>query len=205
MSNSYKYDDFDHTYIDSETGILKNLLNITDEDTLIFIESGVVTKRLNQLYKKTINISNIQSLFDIHKYLFQDIYSWAGQARTVEISKTDKQFFPTSHFQKAFNYINTLIEEYKQIQKEDIKQISTKLADILDSINYLHPFREGNGRAQREFIRTLALEKDYILNLNPIDNSNIYERYMQGTINSDLSISSDLIFELLKKNKKDEI
>ncbi len=86
-----------------------------------------------------------------------------------------------------------MIFEYKKIQKSDRQ----KLAEILDSVNHLHPFREGNGRAQREFIRLLALEKGLLLNLNPPDNTNIYERYMQGTINSDVKKLANLIFELI--------
>ena len=64
----------------------------------------------------------------------------------------------------------------------------------------MHPFREGNGRAQREFIRLLALEKGFNLNLNPPDNKNIYERYMQGAIESDVKILSELILELIDEN-----
>ena len=71
------------------------------------------------------------------------------------------------------------------------------LAELLDSINYLHPFREGNGRAQREFIRILALEKNYTLNLNPPDNFDVYERYMSGTIEGDVEKLTALILELL--------
>jgi cell filamentation protein len=71
------------------------------------------------------------------------------------------------------------------------------LAEILDNINFLHPFREGNGRTQREFIRTLALQKGFLLNLNPPNNKNIYDRYMRGTIESDLKLLADLIQELL--------
>ena len=65
----------------------------------------------------------------------------------------------------------------------------------MDYINYLHPFREGNGRAQREFLRALALEKDLILNINPADDKNVYDRYMNGTINSDIKILTELILE----------
>ncbi len=202
MSDFYKYDDFDYTYIDPKTGVLKNLLNITDEDTLIFVESGAVVKRLKQLYEKPIEIIGIKSLFSIHKYLFQDIYSWVWKKRTVEISKSGKQFFPTSYFEKAFSYIDNLILEYKNIHSNDKKQIAIKLANILDTVNYLHPFREGNGRTQREFIRSLALQKNCILNLNPIDDASVYKRYMQGTINSDLDILSNLIFELITEEEK---
>lgn len=66
-------------------------------------------------------------------------------------------------------------------------------------MNFLHPFREGNGCTQREFIRLLAKEKGWSLNLNPPDNREIYERYMDGTINGNADELSALIFECLKK------
>lgn len=199
MSNSYKYIDPDFTYTDPKTGILRNLADISDEDVLHFVESGAVTKRVQELFIKPIKIKDTNSLFVIHKHLFQDIYFWAGKKRIVEISKDGKQFFPTSHFENAFRYIDTLILEYKKIRKIDKLKLAQKLAEILDNVNYLHPFREGNGRAQREFMRLLALEKGLSLNLNPPDNTSVYERYMQGTINSDLKTLSNLIFELINE------
>ena len=98
MSNSYKYIDPDYTYTDPNTGILRNLHDITDTEVLLFVESSAVTKRLQELYEKPIKIKGIDSLFEIHKHLFQDIFVWAGKKRIVEISKDGKQFFPTTHF-----------------------------------------------------------------------------------------------------------
>ncbi|MFN7312494.1 MAG: Fic/DOC family protein [Bacteroidota bacterium] len=201
MSNSYKYIDLEHTYIDPESGILKNLLGITDPEVLLFVESGAVTKRLKELYEHPIEIKGIETLFDIHRYLFQDVYHWAGKKRIVEISKDGKQFFPTTHFENAFRYIDILIGEFKLISEDNIKQLAEKLAEILDHIDYLHPFREGNGRAQREFLRILALEKGINLNLNPPDNSHVYERYMKGTIESNIPTLTELIYELIKASK----
>jgi len=71
------------------------------------------------------------------------------------------------------------------------------LAEILDNINFSHPFREGNGRTQREFLRILALEKGFYLNLNPPDNKDVYDRYMKGTVGSNVTILQELIFELI--------
>jgi len=133
----------------------------------------------------------------IHKHLFQDVYSWAGEKRKVEISKAGKQFFPTTHFDNAFHFIDTLISDFRNISKKEKLQLAVKLAEILDTVNYLHPFREGNGRTQREFLRLLALEKGLILNLNPPDNKSVYDKYMQGTINSDVKILTKLILELI--------
>ena len=202
MSNSYKYIDPDFTYTDPKTRLLRNLQHITDPDVLLFVESGVVTKRLQELYEKPIKIKGIDTLFEIHRYLFQDIYVWAGKKRTVEISKDGKQFFPTSHFDNAFRYIDQLIAEFKKIPKDDQKRLAGKLVEILDNVNYLHPFREGNGRTQREFLRLLALEKHLTLNLNPPDNKSVYERYMKGTVESDVKTLTELIFELIGINDK---
>jgi cell filamentation protein len=87
--------------------------------------------------------------------------------------------------------------EYRQIDNADKLKLAHKLAEILDTVNYLHPFREGNGRTQREFLRLLALEKGLSLNLNPPDNADIYERYMSGTIDGDVEKLSQLILELI--------
>ena len=76
------------------------------------------------------------------------------------------------------------------------------MAEILDNVNYLHPFREGNGRTQREFLRLLALEKRLTLNLNPPDNKSAYERYMKGTIESDVKTLTELVLEIIDTNDK---
>lgn len=197
MSNSYKYIDPDYTYTNPKKGILRNLQDIEDPDVLLFVESGAVTKRLQELDENPIKIKGIDSLFEIHRHLFQDIYVWAGKKRIVEISKDGKQFFPTSHFDNALRYIDQLIAEFKKIPKNNNKQLAEKLAEILDNVNYLHPFREGNGRTQREFLRLLSLEKGLTLNLNPPDNESIYKRYMKGSIESDVEILKEFIFELI--------
>jgi cell filamentation protein len=80
--------------------------------------------------------------------------------------------------------------------------LAEKLAEILDNVNYLHPFREGNGRTQREFLRLLALEKGLTLNLNPPDEESVYERYMKGIIESDSLTLNELIFERIGTNDK---
>ena len=202
MSDSYKYIDNDSTYIDSKSGVLKNLAELTDADALLFFESVAVAKRIQELYENPIKIKGINNLFEIHKHLFQDVYAWAGEKRKVEIGKSGKQFFPTTHFENAFRYIDSLILDFKTIPNDNKLQIAKILAEILDAVNYLHPFREGNGRAQREFLRLLALDKNIVLNLNPPDDKKIYEQYMQGTINSDVEVLTNLIIELINKYPK---
>jgi cell filamentation protein len=197
MANKYKYIDPELFYT-NRNGILRNIAKIDDEKVLIAFESFKVSKRIEELSEKPIKIKDSNSLLEIHHYLFQDVYEWAGKSRTVNISKNGKQFFDGERFNMGFQYIDTLITEYSVLNKKNRKEIASKLAEILDTVNYLHPFREGDGRTQREFLRLLALEKELYLNLNPPDNKNIYERYMKGTIESNLNILEALIFELLE-------
>jgi cell filamentation protein len=202
MSDSYKYIDPDYTYVDPSSGLLKNLLDISDHDVLLFVESSAVSKRLQELFRNPITIKGTSSLLEIHQHLFQDIYAWAGKVRTVNISKDGKPFFDGERFSSAFQYIDSLIEEYRTIDSSSFEEIAKALASILDHVNFLHPFREGNGRTQREFIRLLALEKGLTLNLNPADNANVYTQYMQGTINGDIELLSQLILEQINNNNE---
>jgi cell filamentation protein len=198
MKDSYKYLDPDFIYSDAKSHILKNKANIADSKLLLAFESLRVSKRLEELAIHPFEVHGISSLFEIHRYLFQDVYDWAGKMRTVEISKAGKQFFPIERFGTALPYLDKLIHAFLATPPSDRQKISNQLANILDAINEFHPFREGNGRAQREFIRELALKKDWLIDLNPPDNENIYRRYMEGTIEGDLSKLTALIFELLK-------
>jgi len=201
MCNKYEYLDPDYTYSNKKTGVLFNLGGFSNSQDLDFFESAAVTKRLKELDDNPIFIKDSRSLFVIHKYIFQDVYKWAGERRTVEISKEGNQFFPTSHFDTALEYIDGLIAGYKQCDRNNIYELSKKLADILDAINHLHPFREGNGRAQREFLRALALEKQLQLRLNPQDNLDVYRQYMTGTIEGNVDKLSGLILKLLSESK----
>lgn len=197
MRNDYQYIDPDSIYTDPATGVLRNLGGITDHDALTFVETAATTKRTHELKAAPILVDDSSALFAIHHHLFQDVYDWAGKRRTVEISKGGKQFFPLSRFDSALKFIDGLLAEFKQIENKDKAKLSHKLAEILDAVNYLHPFREGNGRTQREFLRLLAREKGWTLNLNPPDNIDVYERYMAGTINGDVEVLAKLIFECL--------
>lgn len=198
MQSNYNYSYIDglnqYTY---SNGVLKNLANIQEEQALLLYESLKVSKRIEELFVNPIKITNSDSLLEIHQYLFQDVYAWAGKVRTVNISKNGKPFFDGERFPTGFKYIDTLMDDFERIPIKNTIEISQKLAEILDNLNFLHPFREGNGRAQREFVRALAIQKRFSLNLNPPDNKNVYDRYMKGTIESAVQLLANLIQELL--------
>ncbi|MDR1035108.1 MAG: Fic family protein [Deltaproteobacteria bacterium] len=201
MPDDFSCADPDFRYTDPATGVMRNLLNIADQALLSNVELCVSARRIEELKKNPIVIRDISSLNAVHKHLFQDIYDWAGEQRSVEISKSGSQFFPVSHFQNAQVFLNGQLSEYKSINSSDKKNVSRNFAEILDHVNYLHPFREGNGRAQREFVRLLALEKSWSLDLSRCDNADIHGKYFDGTVHGDIDCLAKLIYKILTPMK----
>ena len=157
-------------YVDPLTGVLNNKRGISNQELLEDAERILTTLRLKELAVKPVTGRfDFNHLKRIHKYIFQDIYEWAGKSRTVEIGKED-----TPLFCLAMHIHNTQLEIFERLKAEeyllglDTGQFAKRTAYYLGQINALHPFREGNGRAQREFIRQLARKAGYDLSWSRI-------------------------------------
>jgi len=133
-------------------GVLRNKLGITDAVGLHQIEATAVSIRLLEL-----SVHPLPGQFDldhlkaIHRYLFQDIYDWAGELRQVDISRGSSYF---AHFGYIFSNATSLFTRLAQEQTLlglPPDQFARRAAYYLGEINVLHPFREGNGRTQRVF------------------------------------------------------
>ena len=150
----YEYIDPNHQYTYPNSTVLINKQNVTNIEEAYRNEHLFVTRRLADLRLKVIEVYSISDILAIHKYLFQDVYAWAGQFRKVNISKNGNPFMSIQSFSTAQAYINRLIHTYYQTANSK-DEIIKQLAKILDNLNYFYPFREGNGRTQREVIRSL--------------------------------------------------
>lgn len=80
MPNRYTCVDPDYIYTDPQTGVLRNIGNIGDNEALQFAEAGAIARRSQELWKSPIQVTGSETLFSIHHYLFQDIYKWAGKS-----------------------------------------------------------------------------------------------------------------------------
>ena len=194
----YQYIDLDNLYTYKNSTVLINKQNILDPKSAKNNEHLHVSKRLADLYIQPILVYSTDDIQKIHKYLFQDVYSWAGQYRRVNISKSGNPFMSIQSFNSAEEYLNDLLNTYHQ--KANTKAcIICSLAKILDTLNFFHPFREGNGRTQREVIRVLAISKGYRAQIRVSDNDIIYNTYMDGTVYGDLQKLENLFELILEK------
>ena len=194
----YEYIDPNYQYTYPNSTVLINKQNITNIEEAYRNEHLFVTRRLADLRLKTIEVYSISDILAIHKYLFQDVYAWAGQFRKVNISKNGNPFMSIQSFSTAQDYINHLIHTYYQTANSK-DEIIKQLAKILDNLNYFHPFREGNGRTQREVIRSLALSKGYSAQIRVEQDDEVYNLYMDGTVYGDLGKLEELLGKILEK------
>jgi fido (protein-threonine AMPylation protein) len=167
-----RYSSHDH-YLDPVSGVLKNRLGITDAATLEEAEAALVATRSYELSQRPLkgrfDLAHLQA---IHRYLFSDVYEWAGQLRTIDLSKGHQRFAHHAHIGRAAAPIFKQLAAEKYLAGLDPAAFSDRGAHYLGELNALHPFREGNGRAQREFVSHLAHATGYYLaweNVRPSD------------------------------------
>ena len=144
---------------DEPNGVLKNKLNLVNPAELTRLAADFASARLAQLIAKPLHGKfDIPHLRAIHRYIFQDIFPWAGDFREVTTSRTHSFGFPPPQFLvPSLEAIFAALKAEDHLKRLDADAFALRAGHYLGEINAVHPFREGNGRTQREFLRTLAL------------------------------------------------
>ncbi|PEN08557.1 cell filamentation protein Fic [Bacillus pseudomycoides] len=146
------------------TDVLKNKMDYQDHEQLKKFETILTAVRIAELQKKPI-VGNfdLKHLQEIHKYIFQDVYPFAGKLREENIAKGSFQFAHASFLKDQASELFRQLKDENRLKGLKIDEFSNRAAHYMAEINVLHPFREGNGRMQREFIRCLAVSNGYSL------------------------------------------
>ena len=161
---------------DEQNRVLKNNLGLVDSEELTRLAADFASARLAQLIGKPLPGNfDIPHLRAIHRYIFQDIFPWAGDFREVTTSRTNSFGFPPPQFLvPSLEGIFTALKAEDHLKRVDPDAFALRAGHYLGEINAVHPFREGNGRTQREFLRTLALRAGHKLTwagLTPDENN----------------------------------
>lgn len=164
------YENRNSKYCYNGSNVLINKLDIHDSQKLQIYEAKITAAKLLALRRKGI-IGNfdIEHLNKIHHYLFEDIYPFAGKFRTENIAKGVFRFAEFEYIEPELEKLLNKLKNENYLAGLDKHQLSDKLAYYLSELNVLHPYREGNGRTIREFIRELALKNKYKLNLSKVE------------------------------------
>ena len=105
----------------------------------------------------------------IHRFLFEDLYEWAGKPRTVDIAKKGTQFCLAAQIESTSSAIFSRLEKQCFLVGLDKAHFISAIVDLYERTNELHPFREGNGRTQRVFLSQLARHAGYVIDFARVD------------------------------------
>ena len=156
----------DDPYVYPGTSILRNRLGITDPEFLDKQERSLVVLRVRRgVPRGTFDLTHLRA---IHRHLFQDVYDWAGELRTVEISKGDQQFQFRQYIQTGMADVHRRLVQSRFLKGLIADDFAEQAAVITGDINYIHPFREGNGRTQLQYLKQLAAQAGHTLDLTRI-------------------------------------
>jgi cell filamentation protein len=138
----------------------------------------------------------------IHRYIFQDVYEWAGQDRTLDIAKSN------SYFCRAEFIASELAKRFETIRREnglrglDADRFADRAAEHISELNAIHPFREGNGRVQRAFLEVLGRQAGHEVDLARIDPEAWNDAAIEGFRTGDYTLMREVIAAALVRDRE---
>lgn len=156
-------------YLDPASGVLRNNLGLTDPLECDFAEARLSTMRVEQL-----TLSPLPGLYDLahlrafHRRVFGDFYPWAGELRRVDIGKS-ALFAAWQHVELSATGVFDGLKRERYLRDLPREAFLDRFAHYFAEVNAVHPFREGNGRAQRAFFRQLAREAGWRVGVHALD------------------------------------
>lgn len=193
INYDYEYK-WDSKYCYPASFVLKNKLNIQDAMELSEAERRITSLNLLEIKENPVTGQfDLKHLQAIHKAIFRDIYSWAGELRTVDIAKGN-QFCLCKHLVTYANGIFTKLKSDKFLLGKTIEEIPSFLAYYLSEINVLHPFREGNGRTQRVFIEYLSAFAGFHVDFSSVSSTEMIEASALS-----FNLKYDMLIEIFRR------
>ena len=199
-----------YTVDGNDESVLKNKIGINDVEQLNTAERMITSFKLSKLYLNTGAQSfDVNHLKSIHKFLFEDIYPFAGEFRRENIAKRI-HFCLVDYIES--NLDMTLKKAIKMVPKlVDRDTLLRYITELYSDLDMIHPFREGNGRTEREFVRQYI---DYVCKVNNLpsyylDYNLIEDReaYIDAIVKADALCSyGDLmaLFDRILRVREDE-
>jgi cell filamentation protein len=171
-----------YTYPGTDT--LRNRLGITEEKTLAEAERRLTLARGAEAARLSFP-PTADGYRALHKHLFQDIYDWAGQDRTVDTAKGGARFAHVPYIARELDKLFTDVTEKNALRGLPRDEFFDRLGNHINEINAIHPFREGNGRTMRHHAAQLAREAGHPMRISSIDKTAWMEASRHGFLTGD--------------------
>ena len=192
-------------YVYPGTTVLKNIPGIRNQEILDRFEADRVGQRSLELIERPLSgLFDIEHLQGIHRYLFQDVYEWAGDFRTVDIAKGNSYFAHVPYIESTLKGLFGELSEERHLRGLNQERFASRLAQILGTLNAVHAFREGNGRAQREFVRELAYKNSYWIDWSKVSREELYQASDASFMRGDNTLFEKLLRRAIEPIDRDK-
>lgn len=152
-------------YCYPDSGVLRNKFGIQDAGTLKSVETDISAARQMEMIAKPVpGRFTVHHLCAIHRRLLGDVYPFAGQFRREDIAKGETRFLSFRDIKPRLSALLSALHDEKYLSTLTFEGFLDRLAYYFAELNYIHPFREGNGRTIREFMRLLIERNGYQVN-----------------------------------------
>jgi cell filamentation protein len=162
-------------YLDLQSGLLRNRLGVTEAHELRHVEAELTASRIYDLIRSPIpGAYDLAHLRAFHRQIFQDLYDWAGELRTVSIGRGSRLFSLPQHLEADAGELFGWLARVEHLRGRDRDTFVDDLTALYADLNALHPFRDGNGRTQRAFLGQLAVEAGHPIHwaaMDPAENN----------------------------------
>lgn len=157
-------------YCYPDSSVLKNKLDIRDPVLLRKVEADLSSARQAEIFHIPVaGRFTATHLCNIHRKLLGDVYSFAGHFRREDIAKGTTRFVTYSQIKEKLQRLLGQLQQEKWLENVPFEAFVARSAYYMAELNYIHPFREGNGRAIREFMRLLFLHNGYVVQWDAVD------------------------------------
>ena len=163
------------------TTCLINKIGIRDEKKLAEIEAQITFAKAVMLEATPIDDDfGFKHFKKIHAFLLCDLYEWAGQVRTVDISKKRTKFLDAASIESIGTKCFAKVKE-GYFENLPFDEFAKRIAEFYNDVNYIHPFREGNGRTQRIYFTQLIRHYGYDINFADVDTDELMIATIQAS------------------------
>jgi cell filamentation protein len=203
-----------YTYpgVDPLRAAVKNKLGLTSYDDFEIVSAALVASRASEILAgagpaRSFDAAHLKA---IHRHLFQDVYEWAGHTRDEQVKLSDgtvatepmlrkvdgKPFMDGPLIPAALERIATTLRESNFLRGLPREEFAARAADIMIEINGAHPFREGNGRTQRAFVRELAKQAGHDLDFSAVTRERMNKASIAGNEQGDSTMMRRMFGEI---------
>lgn len=174
------------------TTVLKNLLDIEDAELLDEAELALFLLRAEKPFP--LGNFDVEHYLALHRYLFQDVYPWAGEIRTIRIGKDGNWFCYPEYIASELERVFAEFGDPDKLENMAVVDFASHIGHFLAELNAVHPFREGNGRTQLAFLAMLTEHAGISFDANELDR----DRVMHAMIES-FSGDEDPLVALIRR------